>query len=224
MSLKDIPKHKRPREKMLLQGPENLKNEELLAILLRTGTRGKSAIAMGKDILKHIPIERLLEIELADLKSIKGIDLGKATTIIAAIEITKRSLQSYEVDLPLITSAEAAVDQVTEIRKLKKEHFVCLYLNARNQLVHKETISVGTVDASIAHPRDIFEPAIRYMASRVILFHNHPSGGAKPSKQDIELTERILESGEILDIEVCDHIIVTPRTFFSFAREGLIVS
>ena len=123
---------------------------------------------------------------------------------------------------PLINSPADVVMQVLDMRASKKEHFIALLLNARNRLLHKETISIGTLTASLVHPREVFEPAIRYSAAAVIIVHNHPSGDTEPSDYDISITQRLLKSGELLGIEVLDHIIVTSTDFMSFKSEGLI--
>lgn len=207
--------HIRPREKLLEKGPQNLHDYELLAILLRTGVTGKSAIDVAKEILKKYPITQFLDVTFEDLKKIKGVDKTKIATLLAAFELTKRAVGKLDTSLPVIDSPQKAVDQLTEIRDKKKEHFVVMYLNARKQLVHKETISVGTIDSALAHPREVFEPAIRYLASSVILAHNHPSGDVSPSPQDIDTTKNLKAAGEILGIEVLDHVILTGDKFFS---------
>ena len=166
-----LPRHERPREKMIERGPLGLRDKELLAILLRTGREGKNVIEVSADILRKFPRSKLLTLEYGDLVKIKGIDSGKACTLLAAFELTKRALEVEDNNLPFINSAKDAVAQLQELRTAKKEHFVVLYLNARNQLIHKETISVGTLNASLVHPREVFKPAIEHLAeSEVVRF------------------------------------------------------
>lgn len=215
MSIKNLPMHLRPREKLLEKGAANLSDHELLAILLRTGVTGKSAIDLAKEILKKYPITQFLDVTFDDLKKIKGVDQTKIATLLAAFELTKRAVGKLDTSLPVIDSPQKAVDQLTEIRDKKKEHFVVLYLNARKQLIHKETISIGIIDAALVHPREVFEPGIRYLASSIILAHNHPSGDTTPSQQDVESSKNLKQAGEILGIDVLDHLIVSTDSFSS---------
>ena len=162
MKIKDLPKSDRPREKMLAKGAENLKDSELLAILLRTGKAGKNVIEIASQILSKHSKKRLLQMTYDDLVKIGGIDSAKATTLLAAFELAKRALEVNDTNLPTISNTKDAAAQLTDIRDLKKEHFVVLYLNAKNQLVHKETISMGTLNANLVHPREVFEPARKH--------------------------------------------------------------
>lgn len=213
--IKDMPIHERPREKLLEKGSVNLKDKELLAILFRTGRKGKNAIEIADEILKKHPMKQLLKMSLGDLIKIDGIDIAKACTLLSAFEITKRAMEVEDNNLPTILSAKDAVAQLQELRSAKKEHFVVLYLNARNQLVYKEVISIGTINASIVHPREIFKPAIEHLSIGVIIAHNHPSGDADPSVDDLKLTDRLTEAGKLMGIEVIDHIIITKDNFKS---------
>jgi DNA repair protein RadC len=157
-----------------------------------------------------------------EISKIKGIGSAKACEILASFELTKRALEIEDGILPKINSAKEAVAQLQELRKMKKEHFVALYLNARNELVYKETVSIGILNASLIHPREVFKPAIDKLAVSVIIAHNHPSGDTKPSEDDIEITKRLKKAGEILGVEVLDHIIITENSCFSFESEKLI--
>lgn len=220
--IKDLPKHKRPREKLLEKGAENLSDEELLAILIRTGRAGKSALDIAKSLLKKYSLSKLSMISIKDLLTINGIENTKAVTIEAALELGQRAIKLFDSSLPILDCPKAIVDQLSDLRKKKKEYFVALYLNARNQLVRRETISIGTLTASLVHPREVMQPAIACFASSIIVAHNHPSNSPKPSKEDILLTENLVRSGKILDIELLDHIIVTNRDYFSFKQKGMI--
>lgn len=211
-----------PREKLIERGVENLKDFELLAILLRTGRKGKTVLEVSREILKKYPIKKLLKLNYQEISKIKGIGSAKACEILASFELTKRALEIEDGILPKINSAKEAVAQLQELRKMKKEHFVALYLNARNELVYKETVSIGILNASLIHPREVFKPAIDKLAVSVIIAHNHPSGDTKPSEDDIEITKRLKQAGEILGVEVLDHIIITENSCFSFESEKLI--
>lgn len=222
MKIKDLPKSDRPREKLIAKGAENLKDSELLAILLRTGTTGKNVIEIASQILSKYSKKRLLQMTFDDLSKISGIDSAKATTLLAAFELSKRALEVNDTNLPVINTAKDAAAQLTDMRDLKKEHFVVLYLNAKNQLVHKETISMGTLNANLVHPREVFEPALKYSAAQIIAAHNHPSGDPKPSDDDLELTKRLTEAGKMMGIEIMDHIIISKNSHFSFKEEKMI--
>ncbi|MDP3043521.1 MAG: DNA repair protein RadC [bacterium] len=220
--LKNLARHEQPREKLIEKGVENLRDGELMAILLRTGIEGKNVLKMSEEILSKFPKKKLLSLDFQELSKIKGIGNGKACLLLAAFELTKRALDVEDNNLPMINSAKDAVAQLQELRTAKKEHFVVLYLNARNQLVHKETISIGTLNANLVHPREVFKPAIDCLASSMILAHNHPSGDSEPSEDDLDLTKRMVDAGKILGIEVIDHVIITQNNFFSFKDKNLI--
>ena len=222
MKIKDLPKIERPRERLVAKGAENLKDAELLAILLRTGNRGKNVLEVAKQILSKHSKKRLLQLNYQDFIKIKGIDSAKATTLLAGFELAKRALEVNDANLPVIITPQDVMAQLTELRHNKKEHFVVLYLNARNQLVHKETISIGTLNASLVHPREVFEGAISHLAAQIIIAHNHPSGDPEPSEDDLVITKRLVEAGKILGIDVLDHIIIAKQRFISFKEKGLI--
>ena len=220
MNIKDLPRHLRPREKLKEKGTDGLKDKELLAILLRTGSKGKNAIEVAEYILNKHPLKNLSVCTYSDLEKNNGIDSGKITTILAAFELSKRAMQVHSTHLPLIQSPEDAVIQLQSIRQLKKEHFVAFYLDARNQLLLKETISIGSLNSSIVHPREVFEPGIRLTAASILVAHNHPSGDPTPSEQDIKITKQLIEAGNILAIDVIDHIIIAKESFVSMKARG----
>ncbi|KKS44051.1 MAG: hypothetical protein UV05_C0013G0008 [candidate division CPR1 bacterium GW2011_GWA2_42_17] len=222
MKIKDLPKVDRPREKLIAKGAENLKDSELLAILLRTGKAGKNVIEIASQILTKHSKKRLLQMTYQDLVKIGGIDSAKATTLLAAFELSKRALEVNDTNLPTISDAKDAVAQLADLRDLKKEHFIALYLNARNQLVHKETISMGTLNANLVHPREVFEPALRHSAAGIMVAHNHPSGDPKPSEDDLEITKRLAEAGKMMGVELLDHVIIATNNHFSFKEEKLL--
>jgi len=222
MKLQDIPKIERPREKLIAKGPQNLKDEELLAILLSTGMEGKNVIEVAKQILRKYSKKRLLKLTYNDLSKIKGIGPAKASTILAAQELVKRALEIGEETLPVIHSTKDVIAQVGYLRNKLREHLVAIYLNARNEMLFRKHIFIGTLDANIAHPREIFAEALRQNAASVILVHNHPSGDPEPSKADLEITKRIQEAGKIMGIDILDHIIITKTHVFSFKEKKLI--
>jgi len=222
MKLKSLPKIERPREKLISKGTQNLKDEELLAILLGTGIEGKNVIEVAKQILRKYSKKRLLKLTYSDLSKIKGIGPAKACAILAAAELVKRALKIGEETLPVIRSTKDVIAQVGYLREKLREHLVALYLNARNEMLFRKHIFIGTLDANIAHPREIFAEALRQNAASVILVHNHPSGDPEPSKADLEITKRILEAGKIMGIDVLDHIIITKNKVFSFKEKKLI--
>lgn len=222
MKLKDLPKHEQPREKLIEKGVENLRNQELLAIILRTGIEGKDVLKVSGEILTKFPMQKLLSLDLKTLSEIKGIGQGKASLLLAAFELTKRALEVEDNNLPKINSVKEVVAQLQEMRMAKKEHFVALYINSRNELVHKETISIGTLNSGLVHPREVFKPAIDLLVSSIIVAHNHPSGSPIPSEKDLELTKRLVEAGKILGIEIIDHVIIAAKESFSFKEKNLI--
>jgi len=221
--IKDLPKVERPRERLISKGRENLKDEELLAILLRTGREGKNVLDLARQILNKYSKKRLLKLKYEDLIKIKGIDSAKACTILAAVELVKRALEIGEETLPIIRSTKDVIAQAVYMRDKSREHLMAIYLNARNEMVwKKQSIFIGTLNANIVHPREIFAEALRQNAASVILVHNHPSGDPEPSEDDLEITKRIIEAGKIMGIDVLDHVIITKNKVFSFKKNKLI--
>lgn len=222
MKIQDLPFHLRPREKLIRSGVESLKEKELLAILFRTGNKKYNAIELSENFLKKYPLHCLKDIQFEQLIKFESIDSGKACTLLAALELSKRVFAVQDSHLPLISSPKDVLPHIHEIRNYKKEHFVALFLNARNQLLHKETISIGTLTASLVHPREVFEPALRYSAASILVAHNHPSGETEPSDQDIEITRRLLEAGSLLGIDLIDHVIVSSSGYSSLKELDII--
>ncbi len=222
--IKDIPEDERPREKMLKQGSEYLSNAELLAILLRTGSQKQSAFTLAQKIIKEIKsLSNLHQMEIEQLMQIKGIGLAKAVQIKAALELGKRVAQASGDDKYTIKSPQDAANyMMEEMRYLAQEHFYALLLNVKNQVLSKELISVGSINSSIVHPREVFKQAIIKNASSLIVLHNHPSGDPTPSREDIEVTKRLSETGKIIGIEILDHIVIGDLRFVSLKEKGLI--
>ena len=220
--IKDLPEADRPREKLIKKGSQNLKDEELLAILLRTGREGKNVLEVAKQILRKYSKKRLFKMKYEDLSKIKGIGPAKACIILASQELVKRALKIQDSGLPIVQSINDVILQVGYIREKTREHFVAIYLNARNELLFRKHIFIGTLNASLVHPREIFSEALRHNAASVILVHNHPSGDPEPSEDDLEITKRLIEAGKIMGIDVLDHIIITKTKVFSFKEKKLI--
>ncbi len=222
MKIKSMPSHTRPREKLIQKGVANLKDKELLAILFRTGSKGKNAIELADDFLKKYTNKEIPHLSFQDVCKVSGIDAGKSCMLLAALEFSKRLFESTIEGLSTVASPVDALPYLTTIKNLKKEHFVALYMNARNQVIHQETISIGTLTASLVHPREVFEPAVRVCAGSIIIAHNHPSGEISPSDQDIHITRQLQEAGKILNIEILDHLIVTTKGYVSLKEKGFI--
>ncbi len=208
--LKDIPKFDRPREKFLEKGPDALTDSELLAILLGSGIKGTNVKVLSQKILRKFG-DNLLNVSVDDLMQVSGIGQAKALQISSALALTRRIFNKQNSLDNLILSAQDAVALVSDLKDKKQEHLICLYLNARNALIKKETISIGTLDKSIIHPREIFAPGLEMHAAGVILVHNHPSGDSSPSEQDKQVAKRIIEAGQLMGVNVVDFLIVAKN-------------
>lgn len=213
MSIKSIPIFKQPREKLVTKGPQALTDAELLMVILQSGTQLYDIEKIAKNVLPHNDIKDILGVSIEDLCKKKGIGQSKALIIIAVREIAQRLYQVQ--NTPHIDSAEDILTVISYIRNRKREHFIALYLNARQQLIRTYTVSIGSINASIAHPREVYEPAITCHASHIIIAHNHPSGDPTPSHADILLTKRLQHAGEILGIALIDHIIIASKEYIS---------
>jgi len=218
--IKDLPKVERPREKLIQYGPEKLSNSELLAILLRSGKKGENVIELANKILKRFSKDKLPNLTFNDLKDYSGLGPAKACEIVACFELGKRLLKDKKAEIYL--QPKEIWEELKDLRDHKKEHFVIFYLDSRNQEIKREIVSVGSLNANLVHPREVFEPAVRHLAAQIVLAHNHPSGDPEPSEDDLEITKRLVETGEILGIKVVDHIIITKTGFISFKDKNLI--
>jgi len=219
-TIKDLPKVERPREKLMQYGPGKLSNSELLAIVLRSGKKGENVIELANKILKRFSKDELPNLTFNDLKDYPGLGPAKACEIVACFELGKRLLKDKKAEIYL--KPREIWEELKDLRDHKKEHFVIFYLDSRNQEIKREIVSVGSLNANLVHPREVFEPAVRNLAAQIILAHNHPSGDPEPSEDDLEITKRLVESGKILGIEVVDHIIITKTGFISFKEKNLI--
>jgi adenine-specific DNA-methyltransferase len=213
--IKDIPKIDRPRERFLKKGPEALSKSDLLAILLGSGIKGTNVQKLSQQIIRKFG-KNFLNITVDDLQEIPGIGQAKALQIASAISLVKRFYIDDQISEIKISNLQDVVSLTYDLRDKKKEHLVCLYLNARNILLKKELISVGLLDKTLLHPREIFYPATELNAASVILIHNHPSGNSTPSKKDIEIVEKIAQAGEIMGISVIDFVIISEKGNYSF--------
>ena len=219
-TIKDLPKVERPREKLMRYGPEKLSNSELLAILLRLGKKGENVVELASKILKRFKADKLPYLTFDELKDYPGLGPAKACEIVACFELGKRLLKGKKARIYL--KPKEVWEELKDIRDNKKEHFVIFYLDSRNQEIKREIISIGSLNANLVHPREVFEPAVRNLAAQIILAHNHPSGDPEPSEDDITITKRLVEAGKIMGIEVIDHIIVVKNGFLSFKERDLL--
>ena len=213
--IKDIPKIDRPREKFLQKGADALSKSDLLAILLGSGIKGKNVRELSESIIKKFG-KNFLNITVDDLLEISGIGQAKALQITSAISLVKRFYADEKSNETIIKNSQDVLSLTYDLRDKKKEHLVCLYLNARNSLLKKEIVSVGLLDKTLLHPREIFYPATELNAASVILIHNHPSGDSSPSEKDNQIVEKIVQAGEIMGIPVIDFIIISENNHYSF--------
>lgn len=224
ITIKDFPKSERPTEKLISTGSSVLSNSELLAVIIRTGTGRETAIDLARKLLNqdNRGIAYLANASIDDLTKVKGIGACKAAQIMAAIELGKRIKRQGLYENIKVTSPEAIANLVMDSMKhLEKEHFDVAILDTKNGIISIDNISIGTLNSSIVHPRDVFNIAIKKSANALILIHNHPSGDPTPSKEDISITNRLIESGEIIGIKVLDHIIIGNDRFLSMKEEKL---
>jgi len=216
LTIHDLPIEGRPREKMVTQGPEALSIQELLAVILTTGTIKEDVIEMSNRIIREYGEKSILaERNPKKLSEDMDIPMGKSCVIVAVGELGRRIYDRTQSGFTVIRSAADAYAHLQDMKNLPKEHLRGLYLNSHNRLIRDEVISIGTINSSIIHPREVFRPAIECNAAAVVLAHNHPSGEAVASAEDIEITNQLVQAGKILGITVLDHVIVARDTFTS---------
>ena len=223
--VKDLPIDDRPREKLLLRGAQNLSDAELIAILLRTGKKGKSVITLAQEILtKEGNLASLASKSIESLVKNKGVGNDKAATLLAAFEISRRILsQSKWFSDKKITSPQDVANLfIPLLRDELKERFIVVCLNSSNKVIKFETISIGNLNSSVVHPREVFKVAIDSLSASIILIHNHPSGNPEPSNEDISITKKVVEAGKIMDIPIFDHLIIAGNNYTSFVEKRLI--
>jgi len=222
MMIRDVHIADRPRERLVRQGAASLSNQELIAILLRTGTKNESVLVLANRILSSFDkIQDLRDATVEQLMEVKGVGQAKAVQILAAAEVGKRLYRKHSEGRYTIRAPEdAAAYLMTDMTSLTQEHFVVLFLNVKNEVLHKQTIFIGSLNSSIVHPRDIFREAVKRSAASIICAHNHPSGNPAPSPEDISVTKRLLEAGALMGIELLDHVIIGDHQFISLKEKG----
>lgn len=221
----DWPADERPREKLLAKGPESLSSAEIIAILLATGTGKQTAVDIGKLLLKEFgSIEKLSQASLRELTAIQGIGPAKAITLMAAFQLS-RNMQMEVAEKQFVyfkQPSDVAKIFIPMFGHEKKETFAIALMDTAGKYMCTEKISIGTLNASLVHAREIFRPAIKHSAASIILVHNHPSGQLTPSAEDLKITKQIVEAGKVVDINVHDHVIVTQDSYISLKEEGYI--
>ncbi|GAK12596.1 LOW QUALITY PROTEIN: DNA repair protein RadC [Geomicrobium sp. JCM 19039] len=217
-----LPVNEMPRERLVREGPDKLSNQELLAILLRTGSRGETVLDQSQRLLTSFGgLLQLKDATVEELQAVRGIGFVKAIEIRATLELAKRIHTMNTKEKWIISGPEDVTERVMEeMRFLQQEHFIALYLNTKNQVMHKQTLFIGGLNSSIVHPREVFKEGIRRSAASMICLHNHPSGDPSPSKEDIQVTKRLVDCGNIIGIPVLDHIIIGDQCYVSLRDLG----
>ncbi|MGD9128977.1 MAG: DNA repair protein RadC [Candidatus Woesebacteria bacterium] len=218
--IKSLPEFKRPRERLKNLGVANLTDIELLAIILSTGNKKYSVIGLAKKLIKKFPLRFFSQLNMKKLTSIHGIGPALASKILASVELGKRISQGSV--LSRVNSPTKIFQLLGEIKNKKQEHALALYINARQELIHKQTVAVGGLNYNLLEARDVFLPAITLPSAYVVLAHNHPSGDCSPSEDDLLVTKRLSKAAELLGISFLDHLIVTEKNYFSFREAGII--
>ena len=225
-SVKNLPEDERPREKLLAYGAKSLSNIELLAILLHSGTRKKSVLQVAQELLAKYSSEGLgsiVNLPIKELMQIEGIGPAKIATLLASIELGLRLAKNPSANKYTIRTPEDVANYaMPRLRYEKREHFAILLLDTKNHVMSFPDISIGSLNASIVHPREVFRSAISSSASSIVLVHNHPSGDPTPSREDIQITKRLVEAGKIIDIEILDHIIIGDNKYTSLKEQGML--
>lgn len=219
MKIADLPYHSRPREKLQRLGARGLRDAELLALILRTGYHGKNAVEVAERILRQYTLPDLLNLEQSKLEALKGIGPTRAATLKAIQEIAL--ILSRTEAVPLSDPATIAA-MLTNYRHKNQEYLIALYLNARREIISQDVITIGTLDSSLIHPREVFAPALQHRAASIVLAHNHPSGDSTPSLEDLDVTEKLIEAGELLAIGILDHIVIARDSWTSMRRDRLV--
>jgi DNA repair protein RadC len=224
LTVKELPLDDRPREKLLLRGAQSLSDAELVAILLRTGKKGKSVIEIARELISSEGNLAMLATKTVDsLQLISGIGKDKAAALAAAFELSRRILSQpkWLANKKITSPLDIAEIFIPILRDDNKEKFIVVCLNSANKVIKHETISIGNLNSSVVHPREVFKVAIDNSAASIILIHNHPSGNPEPSNEDIRITKKIVETGKIMEIPVFDHLIIAGETYTSFVEKRL---
>ena len=221
--LKELPVELMPRERLYQLGPEALSNQEILAILLRTGVKGENVLDLAERILLEYGLPGLARLTVHEMSNIHGMGLAKAASLKAALELGRRLVTTDPITRPTINSPEDVASLVMEeMRYLDREHFRVISLTTKNHVLGISQISIGSLNSSIVHPRECFKEAIRRNSNAIILVHNHPSGDPTPSREDIQVSKRLVESGTLLGIEVLDHVIIGDNQYISLKERGIL--
>lgn len=224
MKVKDWPQNEKPREKLVMLGAASLSDAELLALLLRSGIRGKDAVALGRELLaSHGGFRGLLSQEWRSLNHIRGLGPAKAASLVAVTEISRRYLREEISGRSFIKEPQCVLNYLTaELRDRKVELFKVLFLNKASRILGEKTLFAGTIDQTAVHPREIIREALERNAASLVLVHNHPSGRPEPSREDRELTNRLNMVCKDMSIRILDHLIIADNAFFSFREHGLL--
>ncbi|MFW6233317.1 MAG: RadC family protein [Nanoarchaeota archaeon] len=225
MRISDLPHSSKPRERFLKHGKEVLSDAELMALILRTGTKGENVIEMCNRLIKEYTLENLFDCSLKELQKIKGIGETKAIQLLAISELGKRYSQAKNPIIKITQAKDVYEYFKDKLKNEKQENFYILILNTKNQIIKDKFITRGVLDASIIHPREIFRPAIKNSAAKIIIIHNHPSGDPNPSQEDLNITKTIIKLGKELEIKVLDHIIIgdkknSEKGFWSWVEDA----
>ena len=208
MRIKEIALEQRPRERLKIKGIDSLSDAELLAIILQNGTNGENVIDLSHRLISTFGLEKINSLSLTELMKIKGIKLAKASKLVAAFELSKRVSSGKICERIVKNPSDIAEHYLEKLKDFKKEYFIAVFLDSRNRIIKDEVISIGTLNSSLVHPREVFKEAIRNSANSVILVHNHPSGSVEPSEEDYRVNKVLIETGNLVGITVLDHLIV----------------
>lgn len=217
----DVEESDRPRERLLTLGPGALSDADLVALLFGSGSAGEGVLDVAARVTRAVNLRKLHETAVEDLLAIKGMGPARAAQLLAAAEVGRRLWPDAD-PIPLVRGPEKIFELTADIRRSNREHFVGFYLNSRNQVLRREIISIGSLNASIVHPREVFIPALAVSAASLILAHNHPSGDPSPSEEDLAITRRITEAGRLLGVELLDHVVVAKDAYTSFKERRLL--
>lgn len=222
-TIKELPEDERPRERLVQFGANALANAELLAILLRTGTREMTAVQLAQHLITSLgSLRAIASAKPVELAQVKGIGIAKAAQLLAAVELGRRIALEQMGEQPAITRPDDVYALLhAQLRDEKQEQVLLLLLNTRNRVIHRATITKGTLDSSLLHPREVFREAIRHSASSIILAHNHPSGDPTPSADDIQITRQIHRAGQVVGIDLLDHVIIGDGRWVSLKAQGI---
>lgn len=221
LAIEALTESDRPRERLLESGPGALTDRDLVAVILGTGSDGEGVLELAERVTRSVNLRLLPRVPAEELLAIRGLGPARTAQLLAAAEMGRRLWPDGEA-ASLVRGPETVFELTRDIRGSNREHFVGFYLNTRNQVLRREVISIGSLNASIVHPREVFTPAVAVSAASLILAHNHPSGDPTPSEEDLAITRRLMEAGRLLGIDVLDHVIVARESYASFKERRLL--